>query len=152
MRIQEKGVASPRQNSKIAYSCGATGTTTDKENVNDGAAGVGYSTFGGWARRNWNVPSSNASKAESVQKNSDITAPNVTYPGNDPLKPPPGTEWRGNGDVGSKKGNYYNPKTGEWWHPDLNHPAPIGPHWDYGIRGSIREWRVFLDGRIELKQ
>ena len=51
VRIQEKGVASPRQNSKIAYSCGATngkrilgginiGGSSDKENVDDGGAGL----------------------------------------------------------------------------------------------------------------
>ena len=68
MRIQEKGVASPRQNSKIAYSCGATGTTTDKENVNDGAAGVGYSTFVGWARRSWDVPSSRGSNSSQTSQ------------------------------------------------------------------------------------
>jgi RHS repeat-associated protein len=50
----------------------------------------------------------------------------------DPSQPPgEGWEWRGNGSPGSDKGAWYNPKTGETLHPDLNHPDPIGPHWDW---------------------
>lgn len=53
-------------------------------------------------------------------------------PPEDPSQPPgPGWEWRGNGPPGSNQGSWYNPKTGESLHPDLNHPPPIGPHWDY---------------------
>lgn len=58
-------------------------------------------------------------------------------------------EWRGKGAKGSKAGSWYNPKTGESLHPDLDHPPPIGPHWDY--KGSDGEWRIFPDGRIEPK-
>lgn len=39
-------------------------------------------------------------------------------------------------------------KTGEWLHPDLNHGPPIGPHWDYGVRGSSQTFRIFPDGNI----
>jgi hypothetical protein len=42
-------------------------------------------------------------------------------------------------------------ETGEWLHPDLNHELPIGPHWDYGIRGSSQIFRIFPDGTILLK-
>ena len=79
--------------------------------------------------------------------------PDVTYPGDDPTKAPgEGFEWRGNGEKGTGEGNWYNPKTGESWHPDLNHPAPIGPHWDYNFRGSgTKGWRVLPNGDIRLK-
>ena len=51
----------------------------------------------------------------------------------DKTKPPEGFEWRGKpgSKPGSKEGNYHNPKTGESIRPDLDHPEPIGPHWDY---------------------
>ena len=75
--------------------------------------------------------------------------PNISYPGNDPQQAPEGTSWRGNGTPGSGKGSYYNPETGESWHPDLNHEEPIGPHWDYDFRGSgTNGWRVFPDGSV----
>ena len=64
------------------------------------------------------------------------------YPGNDPMTPPDGYEWRGKGPQGSREGSYYNPETGESLHPDLNHPEPIKPHWDYKAPGQ--EWiRLF---------
>lgn len=44
VRAQERGVASPRQNSKIMFSC-KTGGTSEKENVADGGTGV---TAGGY--------------------------------------------------------------------------------------------------------
>lgn len=43
------------------------------------------------------------------------------YPGNDPLQAPEGYTWRGNGPKGSEQGGYYNPKTNETLHPDLDH-------------------------------
>lgn len=75
--------------------------------------------------------------------------PDVTYPGDDPQKEPNGTEWKGKGEKGSKEGNYYNPKTGESWHPDLKHPEPIGPHWDY--RAPDGTWWRVGRGKITLK-
>ena len=44
----------------------------------------------------------------------------------------------GNGAPGSSKGNRYNPDTGEILHPDLNHPRPIGPHWDFS--DILKQW------------
>ncbi|NJL55465.1 hypothetical protein HC928_09950, partial [bacterium] len=35
-------------------------------------------------------------------------------------------------------------------HPDLNHPQPIGPHWDYKDTTG-KQWRIFPDGRCEPK-
>lgn len=54
-------------------------------------------------------------------------------------------EWRGKPPVGGDKGAWYNPGTGESLHPDLNHPAPIGPHWDYKD-STGKGWRIFPDG------
>jgi hypothetical protein len=73
------------------------------------------------------------------------------YPGSDPAKvPAEGYEWRGKGVPGSKHGNWYNPGTKEWLRPDLNHPGPILPHWDYGASdGKI--YRIFPDGTFEMK-
>lgn len=58
--------------------------------------------------------------------------PDVSYPGDDPAVPPAdGFEWRGQEPVGSDKGSWVNPQTGEQYHPDLNHGDPVGPHYDY---------------------
>ncbi len=47
-------------------------------------------------------------------------------------------------------GNWVNKKTGNWLHPDLNHPKPIGPHWDYGdSKGN--KWRVDKNGNMTPK-
>ena len=79
----------------------------------------------------------------------EAEVPDVTYPGNDATKAPEGYEWRGSGPEGSDKGSWYNPETGESWHPDLNHSGDIGGHWDYNYKGSGSEgWRVFPDGSI----
>ena len=52
--------------------------------------------------------------------------------------------------AGDFQGNWYNPQTGETLHPDLNHPLPVGPHYDY--RAPDGQWyRWFPDGRFELK-
>jgi uncharacterized protein RhaS with RHS repeats len=65
----------------------------------------------------------------------------------DPTQPPgPDWEWRGPSD----KGSWYNPNTGESLHPDLGHPDPIGPHYDYRAPdGSF--YRIFPDGTIQPK-
>ena len=83
------------------------------------------------------TPTVSSSKKEKEKPKT----PDVTYPGDDPANPPDGTSWKGKGSQGSKQGNYYNPKTGESWHPDLDHPDPIGPHWDYLDPNNIW-WRV----------
>ncbi|HET9112901.1 MAG TPA: polymorphic toxin type 37 domain-containing protein, partial [Burkholderiales bacterium] len=71
------------------------------------------------------------------------------WPGNDASKAPPGTAWRGKpgSQPGDGNGNYYNPITSESYRPDLNHPAPIGPHWDY--RAPDGSWsRIFPNGDV----
>lgn len=88
----------------------------------------------------------------STDHKNKAEVPDVEYPGDDPQKGPEGTEWKGHGEKGSSEGNYYNPQTGESWHPDLNHPDSIGPHWDYNYRGSGCDgWRVFPDGSVAPK-
>ncbi|MCL1858090.1 MAG: polymorphic toxin type 37 domain-containing protein [Oscillospiraceae bacterium] len=75
----------------------------------------------------------------------------LKYPGNAPSKSPgEGFEWKGSGDPNSGRGNWYNPQTGEKWNPDIDHNAPIGPHWDYTDKDG-NSFRVFPDGRIEPK-
>ncbi len=75
------------------------------------------------------------------------------FPGWDPTKPPgKDYEWRGKGEPGSSKGGWYNPKTKETMHPDLDHPEPYGPHWDYiHPDGWKRGYRLFPDGTHETK-
>ena len=80
--------------------------------------------------------------------NTTSTSNTIQYPGNDPTRSPGrGFEWRGSGNPSSGKGNWYNPRTGESLHPDLNHPAPIGPHWDYRAPNGIW-YRIHPDGRF----
>jgi hypothetical protein len=72
-------------------------------------------------------------------------------PSDGSVQPQPGYEWKGQpGSLpGSPDGSWWNPTTKESLHPDLNHPDPIGPHWDYkdpamGDKG----WRLFPDGTL----
>ena len=75
----------------------------------------------------------------------------IGYPGNDPAKSPgKDFEWRGRSSPNEGKGNWYNPKTGESWNPDLNHKDPVGPHWDYRDSEG-NSYRVYPDGHIERK-
>jgi Bacterial toxin 37 len=64
--------------------------------------------------------------------------------------PGPDWEWRGSGDPGSGKGSWYNPETGESLHPDLDHPDPIGPHYDWKAPDGTK-YRIYPDGRVEPK-
>ncbi len=76
----------------------------------------------------------------------------MRYPGNDPTKAPKGFIWKGKtGSIpGSKNGSWYNPETKETLRPDLNHPYPIGPHWDY--KKAPKEWyRIFPDNSMKPK-
>ncbi|HST68755.1 MAG TPA: RHS repeat-associated core domain-containing protein [Solirubrobacterales bacterium] len=57
-------------------------------------------------------------------------------------------EWRGNGPPGSDEGAWYNPKTGESLHPDLDHPGPVDPHYDWTSPSGER-FRIYPDGRVE---
>ncbi len=87
-------------------------------------------------------------KIKDVFFTDEVKTPSVDYPGNDPtVAPGEDYVWRGKGTPADGKGSYFNPKTGESLHPDLGHPEPIGPHWDYkGPDGS--QWRVNPDGSV----
>ena len=68
------------------------------------------------------------------------------FPGWDPAKcPGEGYEWRGRGEPGSGKGSWYNPETEEMLYPDLNHPDPLPPHWDYFNGDGSNGYRIFED-------
>lgn len=93
----------------------------------------------------------NNGKTESGKENTNADKKVPDYPGDDASKQP-GEEWKwkGNGDPNSGKGSWYNPNTGESLHPDLNHPEPIGPHWDYvGPDGT--QYRIYPDGSWTVK-
>ncbi len=80
-----------------------------------------------------------------------VPDPKIPYPTNPALPPGPDYVWRGapGSTPGDSKGSWYNPKTGESLHPDLNHEEGIDPHYDYNIRGSgHRGWRWFPDGMV----
>ena len=80
----------------------------------------------------------------SIEENDETEPeePDVTYPGDDPTKAPDGYEWRGPDEQGGKRGGYANPNGKDSWHPDLDHPDGIAPHWDYND-GLGHKWRVF---------
>ena len=74
------------------------------------------------------------------------------FPGWDPTKAPPGYEWKGKpgSTPGSKDGNWHNPGTGESLRPELDHPFPVGPHWDY--KDASGKWhRLYPDGTSQQK-
>lgn len=85
--------------------------------------------------------------SDSVFNVNEATSPK--WPGNDPSVAPTDTEWRGQpgSTPGDGNGNYHNPQTGESYRPDLNHPDPIGPHWDY--RDPNGNWnRIYPNGQV----
>jgi Bacterial toxin 37 len=72
----------------------------------------------------------------------------------DPAKPPgPGWLWQGkpSSRPGDIDGNWYNPETRETLRPDMDHPPPLGRHWDYREPGRGRWWRWYPDGAMEPK-
>lgn len=72
--------------------------------------------------------------------------------GSDPAKcPGEGFEWRGKDPVGGKRGNWTNAQTGESLHPDIDHPPPKQPHWDYIGKDFPKGARLNLDGTWEPK-
>ena len=72
--------------------------------------------------------------------------------GTNPTKPPAeGFEWRGKGNSQSGKGSWYNPNTEESLHPDLNHPPPVKPHWDYEGPNFPKGARLNTDGTWDPK-
>ncbi len=68
-----------------------------------------------------------------------------SFPGYENKAPGKDFEWRGNPDIKKNIGNWFNKKTGESFHWDMDHPDPIGPHWDYFRRDIDNEYRIFPD-------
>jgi hypothetical protein len=68
-------------------------------------------------------------------------------------RPLPNYEWRGRpgSRPGDSNGSWYNPKDGTVLYPDLNHPQPIGPHWDYKDTDG-QWWRLFPNGDLGIKK
>lgn len=88
---------------------------------------------------------SSKDSSQPNKNNENTEVPNVKYPGDDPtVSPGEEWEWRGPED----KGSWYNPNTGETLHPDLNHPEPEGPHWDYIPYKNGPQYRILPDGSI----
>lgn len=74
----------------------------------------------------------------------DIASPSFEDP---TISPGAGWVWVGNGPVGSAQGNWYNSEHDSSLHPDLAHPPPIGPHYDF--KDWLGRWfRWFPDGSI----
>ena len=78
----------------------------------------------------------------------DESTDSPDYPGDNPNKAPGDDwEWKGKGSPDEEKGNWTTPNTGESLHPDLKHPEPYGPRWDY--KSPDGKWyRIFPDGTI----
>ena len=86
-------------------------------------------------------------EGKNGKKGQQPNPPDVEFPGNDPTKAPDGYVWKGPDKQGGKRGGYKNPNGKDSWHPDLNHPDGVDPHWDYNDEYGFK-WRVFPD-RIE---
>lgn len=69
--------------------------------------------------------------------------------GSDPsLRPGSGFEWKGKGKPGTGKGSWVKGERGsqEILYPDLDHPSPVGPHWDYESPDFPEGIRIFPNG------
>lgn len=99
----------------------------------------------------WNSITGNDSSDEGPAPGQCPLEPPAASPNFDnPAQPPgPGFEWRGNGEPGSSEGSWYNPDTDEAFHPDLEHPEPYGPHYDWETPDG--DYRVYPDGSVEPK-
>jgi RHS repeat-associated protein len=84
---------------------------------------------------------------EVAQENCGEISPNFDNPSESPGE---GWEWKGNGPEGSSEGSWVNPDSGEKLYPDLDHPGPIGPHYDFTAPDGS-QYRIYPDGRIEPK-
>jgi RHS repeat-associated protein len=116
----------------------------------------------GWARatiesRDIKLPQWNTHRKNPISRPENSNKPAAPpYRGDelgtDPANPAvEGFEWKGDGPPGSKEGSWYNPTLGESLHPDLDHPKPLKPHWDYdGPNGE--KARLNTDGTWEWKR
>ena len=73
------------------------------------------------------------------------------FPGYENKAPSKDFEWKGNKDISKNQRNWYNKKTGESFHWDIEHPDGIRPHWDYFRRDTDNGYRIFPDNSWEIK-
>jgi RHS repeat-associated protein len=75
--------------------------------------------------------------------------------GNDPTRRPgEGFEWRGRGGPETGKGSWvkdHKQPTEQSLHPDLTHPPPKAPHWDYVGPDAPKGAELYLDGTWVIK-
>ncbi|MDR3624643.1 MAG: polymorphic toxin type 37 domain-containing protein, partial [Chlamydiales bacterium] len=88
--------------------------------------------------------SKNDVKKEPPYNGKDLGADSSKCPGE-------GFEWKGKDSPGGKRGSWHNEGTQESLHPDLNHPPPKKPHWDYEGPNYPKGVRLNLDGTWEPK-
>ena len=112
---------------------------------------VGYLAYEGTQQANAWYNARQQEKLEPwILKNADRLPPyNGQELGIDPtVCPGEGFEWKGKGPPGSNLGSWVKGPKGsqEILHPDLNHPGPIGPHWDYEGPEFPEGIRLFPNG------
>ncbi|MFC3374783.1 RHS repeat-associated core domain-containing protein [Rugamonas sp. CCM 8940] len=115
-----------------------------------GGALAGAAIWWGLNHNKMKGPIRNDSEGEKV------CPPRPDFDWNDPSVPPKGPDgtewpWRGPDAPGGPRGGYVNPSNPDQSaHPDLNHPAPVGPHWDFTDR-KTGGWRIYPDGSVRPK-
>jgi hypothetical protein len=82
-----------------------------------------------------------------------IRPPLPEFPKDPRLPPSPDYIWKGGpgSQPGDPGGNWFNPNTQESLRPDINHPPPELPHYDYRTPGKGPWYRWYPDGRVILK-
>lgn len=104
----------------------------------------------------WADSKLNNTKNDSNELNEEKDTKNEKPPycgeklGNDPSKSPgKGFEWKGKGSPESGKGSWvknWKQPNEEKLHPDINHPPPKAPHWDYEGPDYPKGVELYIDG------
>lgn len=110
----------------------------------------GFQELGDTIESGWNSIFGNDESAEGPAPGQCPLTPPTVPNFEDPTQPPgPGWEWKGRGEVGSNEGSWVSPGGEEKLHPDLNHPEPYPPHYDWETPHG--DYRVYPDGEVEPK-
>ncbi len=119
---------------------GARAMIIGANEIVDGITGTNYiQEWTGWSDDLYNglyIGSNIVSSVGTIAGNIYMKY-NPPYPGRNPNKIPDGFNNRVN-----EHANYYNPKTDQSLHPDLSHPEPYGPHWDWKDSNG-QWWRLY---------
>ena len=95
--------------------------------------------------------SSNGQSSGNPEHEFDENLDMPKFPGYENKAPGKDFEWKGT-ELEKNKGNWFNFKTGESFHWDMNHAEGKPPHWDYTRRDSNnRGYRIFPDDSWERK-